>query len=472
LLKQKIKKSEVELKPKKSLTPEEAMKLQAEIKRVQKEWEQKVKPRTLKIAWYSEAPFIRTREGTITNYISQGFMFLGYPTVDIAYYGVQPGGFIKFNKIVVLPVERSDRDPGGFKDVKTHIEKFGLDIVFYHADSIMNDLPKMLPDQVYGYLPVSMTNYPVKVVKALEGYKGIVVPSRFGQKELKRYGIESTYIPPGINPRVFKETRKKPCRKFLKLPVKHFIIGMVGSNEDKEPTNGWDAMFEAISLFFKANKKAKQKTTIFVHTRAISKHGLNLPLLAKQFGIHKNIIWQDSHLIKLGIPESIMTRMYGAFDILFNLSSREGVGLQIMEAGACGIPAIVTGFGCMPERVQNGKCGWIVKPLRLKVTSLTSQVAIPDPTRAAVALTEAYKDKRKLKKKSKRALQYSKQFSWFVIMDHKWLPYLEKVEEELRLKKELLKKELLEKMKKKKKKKPLKAIKLKSGNKDGKNKLG
>lgn len=435
----KIKKNEVKIEPKKELTPEEKSKLQTEIQRMQKEWEQTHKPRELKIAWYSEAPFIRTREGTLTNYISQGFMFLGFPTVDIAYYGIQPGGYIKFDKIVVLPVEKTNKDPTGVNDTKTHVEKFGLDVIFYHADSLLTKLTEILPKKVYGYLPIDMINYPVEVVKALERFEGIIVPSLFGQKELKRYGIKSTYIPPGINPRIFTKMDKKACRKFLNLPIKHFIIGMVGSNQDKEPTNGWDAMFEAISLFFKKNPKAKKRTTIFIHTRAIDNDGLNLPLLARQFGIQNNIIWQDSHLIKLGVPEQVLSRMYGAFDILFNLSGREGVGLQILEAGAVGVPSIVTGFGCMPERVNNGKCGWIVKPLRLKITALTSKIAIPDPTAAAVALTEAYTNKKKLGKKSKKALEFAKQFSWFVIMDQKWQPYLEQIENEIILKKELLK---------------------------------
>ncbi len=47
-------------------------------------------------------------------------------------------------------------------------------------------------------------------------------------------------------------------------------------------------------------------------------------------------------------------------DVMFHLSDKEAFGLVILEAFACGVPAIATNIGGIPEVVQHGENGYLV----------------------------------------------------------------------------------------------------------------
>jgi glycosyltransferase involved in cell wall biosynthesis len=51
-----------------------------------------------------------------------------------------------------------------------------------------------------------------------------------------------------------------------------------------------------------------------------------------------------------------------AFDIFALSSDSEGLPIALLEAMACGVPAIVTAVGAMPEVVDHGNAGLVVPP--------------------------------------------------------------------------------------------------------------
>lgn len=434
LLEQKKNKAKTAEEFLKSLSPEKRKQLQQEMARIQEESAQ-ISPLSLKILWYSTAPFIKRSEGIIAHYLLQGISYLGFPIIDVANYGLDSGGYLKFNKLFIFPVRKTKKDEMGFKTTLKHFEKFQIDILLYVSDIWKaTDICKTLPDKVYSYSAIDMIDYPPGIVKSLKRFKGIISPSKFGEKELKKYGIDSTYIPPGINLQNYQPGIKLKTRKLFNIPKNDFVIGIVSSNRDKEKSN-WDKMFEAIELFFKKNPKVRKKISIFIHAEPSDVDGgVDLRVLAKGFGIEKKIIWQDPHALMIGLPENFLGHEYQSFDVLLDLSSRKKFGLNILEAGGCGVPSIVTDFGVMRERTNYGKCGWLVKLSGLKTSSIMAKVAIPDPKDAAKALEEAYNNKRRRLKLGKKAAEYAKQFSWKLIIEQKWLPYLENLGEQIIMK--------------------------------------
>ena len=56
-------------------------------------------------------------------------------------------------------------------------------------------------------------------------------------------------------------------------------------------------------------------------------------------------------------PPAVMSRMYSSLDVLLHPSRGEGFGVCVLEAQACGVPAIVTKFSAMPEVCG---AGWYV----------------------------------------------------------------------------------------------------------------
>jgi glycosyltransferase involved in cell wall biosynthesis len=386
----------------------------------------------LKLAIFSEAPFIKSSSGILGNYFSQGFLNMGIPTIVIANYGVEPGGYLRFGQTNVLPVVRSEEDKKGFGTALQHFFKFKLDVFFYlDKDFIAGvNIATKIPN-TWVLARLDSTQYPQEAIDALKKYSIVIASTKFAEKELDKYGIKNEYIPIGINTKIYQQSSKIESRKYFAVPKNHFCIGIVGDNKDKEPSNGWDSMFEAIQIFFKLCPEAKAKTTILIHSDRKDKDGIDLEKLTKGFGIDANCVCQDPHLMLLGVPEGAMSKMYSSMDVLLHLSRRSGSGMTIMEAASCGVPSIVTDYAVQRERVNDGKCGWLIPVVHLIPNEDKTQSAIPDARKAGEALAEAYKDKKKREAFGKKAKAYVLNYSWEIILEQKWLPFLQKKGEEI-----------------------------------------
>ena len=385
-----------------------------------------------KLAIFSEAPFIKSSSGILGNYFSQGFLSMGIPAIVIANYGVEPGGYLRFGQTNVLPVVRTDDDKKGLGTALQHFAKFQLDIFFYIDKDFIagSNIATKIPN-TWVLARLDSTQYPQEAIDALKKYKVVIAPTKFAEKELNKYGIKNEYIPIGVNTKIFQQTPKIESRKYFMVPKDHFCIGLVGDNKDKEPSNGWDSMFEAIQILFKICPQARSNTTVLVHTNRKDKDGIDLEKLTKGFGIDANCVCQDSHLMLIGVPEGAMSRMYSSMDVLLHLSRRCGSGMTILEAGACGVPSIVTDYGVQKERVNDGKCGWLIPVVHTVPNEDKTLSGIPDARKAGEALAEAYLDKKKRNDFSKKAKAYALNFSWEVILEQKWLPFLMKKGEEI-----------------------------------------
>ena len=392
----------------------------------------------LKIAIYGEAPFIKSSSGILANYFSQGFLSMGIPAIVIANYGIEPGGYLRFGQTNVLPVVKSEDDKKGFGTALQHFAKFKLDVFFYVDKDFTAgaNIATKIPN-TWVLARLDSIQYPQEAIDALKKYSVVIAPTKFAEKELSKYGIKSEYIPIGVNTKIFQQYPKIESRQYFMVPKDHFCIGIVGDNKDTEPSNGWDSMFESIQIFFKMCPEARTKTTILIHSNRKDKDGIDLEKLTKGFGIDENCVCQDPHLMLLGVPEGAMSRMYSSMDVLLHLSRRCGSGMTLLEAGACGVPAIVTDYGVQKERVKDGKCGWLIPVVHLVPNENGSQSAIPDAHKAGEALLEAYTNKKERENFSKKAKDHALNYSWEVILEQKWLPFLQKKGEEILGKEEI-----------------------------------
>ncbi len=67
----------------------------------------------------------------------------------------------------------------------------------------------------------------------------------------------------------------------------------------------------------------------------------------------------EDHIIFLGIRNDI-PMLLGRFDVFVLTSFSEGLSLSLLEAQACGLPAVVTRVGGNPEVVRHGVNGYLV----------------------------------------------------------------------------------------------------------------
>ena len=384
----------------------------------------------LKILWYGVAPYIKSGYGVVAANCVDKLIAKGYPTIIAAYYGIDKGGFLKQGNTYIVPIDKSPGDAFGFGSLLKHLDKFSLDIIIYMTDfwvarSLLDKCPK-----VYAYTPIDHENYPIEQQDLLKKFAGLAIPSLHGVKELAKYGIKTHYIPHGVDLSVYRPVPlpdKVKCREYFKLKKEQFIVGIVAENNDTEPRKGWDAMFNAVKIFLDKNPDARKDFKLMCHTDPYNIKGYSLIGLAKNLKIEDVITWQDPYMKLLGMPDNLMMVLYNSFDVLFNLASREGFCLPMLEAEACGIPCIATKFSAMIERVNYGKCGWLVKPKGLRYSPINAQTAVPDEYGAAEALQQAYDNEKLRKTYAKKSLEYSKNFSWDIVIDRHFVPWLEEI---------------------------------------------
>lgn len=78
-------------------------------------------------------------------------------------------------------------------------------------------------------------------------------------------------------------------------------------------------------------------------------------------------------LVSLGrFPYSEMHHLYQQSDILLFPTFREGFGLCVAEAMACGLPVVSTTCSAIPELIENGKGGFLCEPA--DITSMLERI--------------------------------------------------------------------------------------------------
>lgn len=77
----------------------------------------------------------------------------------------------------------------------------------------------------------------------------------------------------------------------------------------------------------------------------------------------KSLLPSASNLTDLGnIPIKEMPALYRQYDVLLSPSIREGFGLVLAEAMACGLPIVASNTSAIPELVVDGRGGFLCEP--------------------------------------------------------------------------------------------------------------
>ncbi|KQW43249.1 hypothetical protein ASD88_14240 [Pelomonas sp. Root662] len=74
-----------------------------------------------------------------------------------------------------------------------------------------------------------------------------------------------------------------------------------------------------------------------------------------------------------------MPALYGELDVLVCCSHTEAMPLALMEAMACGLPAVATRVGGVPDIVEQGATGWLVAPCDFDAIGYCCARLLADP---------------------------------------------------------------------------------------------
>ncbi len=281
-------------------------------------------------------------------------------------------------------------------------------------------------EQVIAWVPLDHITPPPNVIRFLE--KDNVMPvtmAPHGQEQLSSLGIESTYIPHGIDTKIYKPTDKIEgvlAREFMGVPDDVFLVGMVAANK----ANGviHRKAFAENLLAFATFHKKYPNSQIYIHTEPSRAYGgFDLAVLLKSVGLDKSaVLLPDPIALRSGYPETHMAGFYSAMDVLLSTSYGEGFGIPTVEAQACGTRVITSNFAASKDLASEDS--WKIDGQPFWDEAQASFFSIPSINATARALEHAYHAERG---PSQIAVDFAKQFDVDVVWKEKWVPFFQSV---------------------------------------------
>ena len=276
----------------------------------------------------------------------------------------------------------------------------------------------------------------------------VLTPSRHGQMELRREGIENVhYLPHGVDTKVYRPLDKAACRKQWFLDEDDFVVLFVGWNRVRKMI---PRMLRVYKRFLELNPDAKAHFMLWTRvipdaapqeSVGVSDVGVNLipEIMRLSLASGKNDVrWFDpnewSKMYRMGgIPEWDptggwdMVKLYNCANALLSTTGGEGFGETLIEAQACGVPVETTDYAAGPEQVG---AGYSIPPSDYIIASTPGcRLALVDIDKAAEALTKIYNaDRAKL---ARRARAYAERYDWPTVIDRYWKPFLDECEGDL-----------------------------------------
>ncbi|WP_420961037.1 glycosyltransferase [Brucella sp. IR073] len=150
---------------------------------------------------------------------------------------------------------------------------------------------------------------------------------------------------------------------------------VIGTVKGMAAHYGVDILIDSVALLVEELNHSNPETAKRVRLRLVG-HGPQMNELktrAHNLGI-SGIVEFVGQVPHEAVPEHLRQ-----FDIYAALSRRESFGVAIIEAGACGLPVVVSDVGGLPEVVVGGETGFVVPPESPREAAKALRQLVLDP---------------------------------------------------------------------------------------------
>ena len=297
----------------------------------------------MKILVHGNAPYLPTGYGQQMALLVPRLASLGHEVAISAFCGVQ-GARSNWEGFTVFP---GGLEAYGNDVITGHAQVFGADLVLTLMDAwvLYPDIVSKL--NVACWMPVDCT--PLSVMDRNFLRESGVTPiamSGHGRAELEKAGFSPSYAPHGIDTSVYAPQDKAAARGALGVPQDAYVIGINMANIDAV-RKAFPEQFAAFAMFRKKHPEA----LLLMHSHQTGPGtGLDLRDMLNRLDIADAVRWTHPYQYTCGgySPQE-MARWYGCLDLYSGCSYAEGFGLPLLEAAACGIPAVAAEFSAMPQ---------------------------------------------------------------------------------------------------------------------------
>lgn len=283
--------------------------------------------------------------------------------------------------------------------------------------------PKLDEIPIISWTPLDHVTLPPLVAKWL--MKPNVTPvtmAPHGQRQLDEAGIANTYIPHGIDTKVYNYTETfdgVPTREFMGIKDE-FLIGMVAANKANGSVHrkAFAENLLAVGLFMKQHPNA----LLYMHSEPSNAYGgFVLPALLEACKIEpERVVFPDPMNLRYGYTQKQMAALYSAFDVLLAPSYGEGFGVPTVEAQSAGSRVIASNWAASQDLV--GADSWLVDGFPFWNEGMKAWYKIPSVPSIVEALRQAADAPRG---PSDIAREFALQFDNDTVFAEKWLPFLQ-----------------------------------------------
>lgn len=348
-----------------------------------------------------------------------------YAGAPMMYQGVQVVGNLSFG------LQRGIRDLTAY-----YVQAYNIDAVFTMKDPFIVEHENLarLPVPWIAFAPVDTEPASHMLIQSVQHATRVIAPTRFSQQQLANEGIKADYAPHAVDTDFFTPDVDAGLvfRKEHSINPDAFMACMVANNQDYPSRKSLDQAL--IAWITMVNTEPTLDAVLWLHTDMMGiRGGVNLEHVLMTFDIPERCIrFTNQAQYEAGCSPEFVRDLYRASDVLLAPSEGEGFCVPVIEAAACGTPAIVSDFTAFREVHKTGvripsddlKCGeryW--NPLG--ATRFR-------PTRAgilqALKVTRAIEDKNTVRTDARKsALRYNLKD----VMTLHWLPLMAQIEQQI-----------------------------------------
>jgi len=246
--------------------------------------------------------------------------------------------------------------------------------------------------------------------------------SEHGQRQMSDAGLDSTYIPHGVNTQVFKPTSKifgRPTREYMEIPEDAFLVSIVAANKANKILHR-KALGEQL-LAFATFRRKFPNSFLYLHMEPSRAYGgFDIPTILKAVGLDESCVRiADRDRLRIGYAQKELAALYSTSDVLLNATYGEGFGVPTVEAQACGTRVITSSWTASADLA--GPDSWLVDGQPWWDDPQSAFFQVPHVGSIVAALEQAVDAPRGT---SQSSIEFAKEFDVEKVWLTKWIPYL------------------------------------------------
>ena len=236
---------------------------------------------------------------------------------------------------------------------------------------------------------------------------GLLTISEFGVNEWRKAGVTAGLCRPGVNLNKFyqmTDSERLAIREKLDIAPGAFVVGMMAMNQGRK------AIPQTMKAFFDFALD-KPDARLLLDMDAVSPAGWDLLALCEQFGWNRKQIIFRHDAVARGVYE--LRERYNVLDVHAVPAFREGFGLPILEAMACGAISMAQDWCAGTEVVKDGR-GILVPSVDYFMPSTWGGALdkLPDTAYMTAELQRLHDNPDERKAMARRGMEWARKQTW------------------------------------------------------------